>query len=158
MIPRLLLFGTLVGCPSTPTDPDPVDSPDPMSPGETATPTGDTAPPPDTPPVASIVLPKSDLSAFYDDYDDTLDLWFKDVELRGRGTDAEDGTLAGASLVWTTDRSDIQTAALGTGETLTVRLYSNDCFGVTHILTLSVTDADGNTTTDTVEVFIYTVC
>jgi len=115
--------------------------------------------PSDTPPVASIDAPTGDdISEIYDGRDDKLDLWYVDVTLEGSAADAEDGALTGASLEWTTDRGDIQDAQLGTGTDLTVRLYSDDCFGVIHEITLSATDSDGNTSTDTVEIFIYTVC
>jgi len=47
----------------------------------------------------------------------------------GTRTDPEDGSLSGGSLLWTTNRTDLQTGTLGTGGTITVRLYSDTCSG-----------------------------
>ncbi len=103
-----------------------------------------------TPPVANVI---------YDGYDDELELWYVDIAVEGTGTDTEDGTLPGSSLIWRTDRTDIQDEDLGTGDSATIRLYSDDCFGVTHTIRLEAADSDGNPASpDTFQVFIYTVC
>lgn len=57
------------------------------------------------------------------------------VPFVGRGDDAEDGALTGASLVWT---SNID-GPLGTGETFRAPLSAG-----MNVVTLTVTDADGN--------------
>lgn len=61
----------------------------------------------------------------------------------GVGTDAEDGVLTGASLVWT---SDVE-GAIGTGESFNRALSQSG----TQVITLTVTDSDGNTGTDSIE-------
>jgi len=115
------------------------------------------------PPSVSITKPAADtgtgnLDFQYDGFDSVKGMWFKDVDLQGTATDVEDGTLSGASLVWTTDRSDIQSAALGTGNSLTVRLFSNVCTGVWHEVTLSATDSASNTRTALRRIFIWQIC
>jgi hypothetical protein len=105
--------------------------------------------PTDDPPTASITTPSSDSTGdnaayAYDGYDSTLGLWYKDVLLQGSASDNQDGALSGASLTWTTDKTGIQPAVLGHGTSVTVRLYSNVCTGVTHTISLDAVDSDGN--------------
>lgn len=81
------------------------------------------------------------------------------MTFEGLGADTEDGTLTGASLVWKTDQTAVQEEVLGTGTNPTLRLYSNNCFGITHIIVLEVTDGDGATTTSEPRtLFIWTLC
>lgn len=63
----------------------------------------------------------------------------------GSATDAEDGTLQGASLVWMSD----VTGEIGTGLTFDAPLPAG-----THVITLSATDSDGNVGTDSITLFI----
>ena len=117
-----------------------------------------------TAPEATIVEPAADSGIndaeyAYDDYDSELELWYKDIELVGTGVDMEEGMLTGAALQWKTNQTDVQDQALGTGENPTVRLYSDDCFGTTHIITLEVTDGDGaSTTSEPRTLTIWTLC
>ena len=99
-----------------------------------------------------------DLDYQYDGFDEERGMWYKDVTLEGAASDPEDGTLTGDALVWTTDRSDLQDINLGTGETITARLYSDVCTGLEHQITLIVTDSDGNTATDVRRIWIWQVC
>lgn len=97
----------------------------------------------------------------YDDFDSALELYYKDVTFKGEALDPEDGFLTGASLVWTTDRTDIQPmgqALLDTGVTIRVRLYSNVCAGVWHEITLTATDSAGNVVTTKRRIFIWILC
>lgn len=112
----------------------------------------------DLPPVVSISSPASDLDLFYDDFDDTVDMWYVDLALSGTAVDPEDGVLTGSSLVWTTDRSSLQSPVLGTGSSVNVRLYSNICTGLTHTVTLSATDSDANVRTTFRRIRIGTIC
>lgn len=147
----------LVACdPTTTADTTDTTTGDPTGPSPTGT--TDTTTPPDDPPTVEIVYPAEGDVEFYDGYDEALGLWYAEFTLEGAGADPEDGALSGAALVWTTDRTDLQAAALGTGVGPTVRLYSDDCFGVVHELTLTGTDSAGNFATDVFELFIYTVC
>lgn len=66
---------------------------------------------------------------------DTLVQVLESVTFEGTGTDPEDGTLSGASLVWSSSRR----GALGTGSPLTV----DSLAGGTHQISLVVTDSDG---------------
>lgn len=43
-------------------------------------------------------------------------------------------------------------------ERATARLYSDDCFGVWHEITLTATDSGGETSSDARRIFIWTVC
>lgn len=114
-------------------------------------------------PVVEITTPATDTGTdnvdyTYDGHDETLGLWYKDVLLEGSATDAEDGTLSGSSLAWVTDRTDLQDAALGSGSSLTVRLYSDECTGASHNVTLTATDSDGESRTATRQILIWTLC
>lgn len=128
--------------------------------GVTDTTTGDTGTtePDTTAPTIVITAPLDKSQHYYKGFDDTLKLWYAELTLEGTATDPEDGALTGKSLVWTTDQTTLQDATLGTGAPLTVRLYSDDCFGVTHTITLTATDAAGNSASESVEVFIFTLC
>lgn len=101
-------------------------------------------------PAANITVPAtdsgpSDVIYGYDGFDPALGLSYADIEVSGEATDPEDGTLSGASLVWTTNRTDLQAAVLGEGNSLTIRLYSNsECGGVWHEVTLIARDSNGN--------------
>jgi len=145
----------------------PTDTPEPTvtatsQPTDTPTPTN-TATPTSSPPVARISNPAtdsgpSDNQYAYDDYDSTHRLWYTDVVLEGVAADPDDGSLSGSSLVWTTDRTDIQDAKLGTGTSVTARLYSDVCTGVWHEITLTATDSDGKIGTAVRRIRIWTLC
>lgn len=124
---------------------------------------GPSGPAANDPPAAEITTPQDDSGTndseyVYDDFDDSEGMWYSDVELVGSAVDAEDGVLSGSTLVWTTDRSDLQDGTLGTGSNVTARLYSDDCFGVWHEITLTATDSGGETASDVRRIFIWTVC
>ncbi len=68
-----------------------------------------------------------------------------DIPFIGVATDAEDGDLSGAALVWTSDVS----GDIGTGLTFNAPLPAG-----THVVTLTATDSDGNTGTDSITLFI----
>jgi serine protease len=118
---------------------------------------------PDSPPTVAITVPAADTGTSdtpyaYDGYDNGVGMWYTDVPVTGSATDPEDGTLTGASLVWTTDRTDLQAGGLGTGVSRTVRLYSNVCTGVWHQVTLTATDSNGNSRSAVRRIFIWTLC
>ena len=62
-----------------------------------------------------------------------------------------DGPIPDESIVWTTDRGDLQPDGdvLATGEFGIVRLYATDCSGATHVVTLTANDGTGNVVTAT---------
>jgi hypothetical protein len=64
----------------------------------------------------------------------------------GSGTDPEDGALAGASLVWTSD----QAGQIGTGTSFSVALAQTGY----HDITLTGTDSHGATGTATVRIYV----
>ncbi len=64
-----------------------------------------------------------------------------DIPFVGVGTDPEDGALSGSALVWTSSL----TGQFGTGVLFDATLTAG-----THVVTLTVTDSDGNLGTDSV--------
>lgn len=84
-----------------------------------------TVPAENTAPVAEITAP-ADASEFLDT---------EIITFAGTGTDAEDGSLTGASLVWTSDVD----GELGTGETF--ELTAADATLGAHVITLTATDS-----------------
>jgi astacin len=111
----------------------------------------------DQPPTVAISSPASDIELGYDDYDEGRDQWYTDVTLVGSANDPEDGALTGDDLVWTTNYAE-QAPLLGTGTSLTTRLYSSTCTGVTHTITLTATDSFGNERTAVVRIRIWRLC
>lgn len=103
------------------------------------------------PPVLTTSWPAGDATPLLDEdahfetdgYDAAKQMFYKDLTLSVTANDPEDGPLTGSSVVWTTDRTSIQPASLGTGTTVSIRLYSPDCFGALHTITVKATDSDG---------------
>lgn len=120
--------------------------------------------PVDQPPVVSIITPAQDvqnngpdwLDWMIDGFDYTAGMHYKDVSFVGSAIDPEDGTLSGGALVWTTDRTDLQSAQIGTGTSGTFRLYGLDA-SETHVVTLSATDSYGNERTEQRVILIWAV-
>ena len=111
------------------------------------------------PPTATIVAPEQD------------DLFGvgQSVDFQGTGSDPEDGALSGAQLVWTQtgDRNGDGVVSagetdfvLGTGTSFSAVLQTAaECEGTwEHEITLSVTDTDGATSTDTITVDVLLIC
>lgn len=103
-----------------------------------------------SPPTATISYPPEtggapdlEVSIIAQDHEDAIGFYIE-ITLEGAATDPEDGTLGGASLVWATDRGDLQPNLLGTGNSITVRLYAGSWFVADHTITLTATDSDGN--------------
>lgn len=95
----------------------------------------------------------------YDGFDEARGMWFKDVVVEAVASDIEDGALSGASIVWKTNQTGVQAEVLGTGARLTVRLYSNSCFGTEHVITAEAIDSDGNRTAlGARRILIWTLC
>lgn len=65
-----------------------------------------------------------------------------DIPFIGVATDPQDGTLSGASLVWT---SSLLSTPIGTGTSFNAPLPVG-----THVITLTATDSNSNTGTDTI--------
>jgi hypothetical protein len=66
--------------------------------------------------------------------------------------------LTGGSLVWTDKVNGGSSVTLGTGTSLSVRLYAPMCFGNTHQITLTVTDSAGNKATAQITVTVSLLC
>ncbi|MBV1911635.1 MAG: DUF5011 domain-containing protein [Kangiellaceae bacterium] len=117
----------------------------------------------DNPPSVTIVDPATDSGTsdnqyVYNGFDDVRAQWYTDVSVTGSASDNEDGALSGVALVWSTDQTGIQDSILATGTNATVRLYSDSCFGVWHEVTLTATDSDANERSQTVRIYIWTLC
>ena len=98
---------------------------------------------PNLPPSAEINVPDSDVSLYFSGADESG--WYSELILGGQGSDLEDGALGGEQLTWTSDLSGY----LGSGSELHIRLYADDCKGVTHTITLTATDSKGAQNTAT---------
>jgi serine protease len=116
------------------------------------------------PPTALILepdrdIPLNDPAGVFDGFDAASGLWYKDVRLRGSASDPEDGALTGASLVWSREVTSGTWSTLGTGGDLTVRLFSESCFGQEHTIRLVATDSDGNPSAPALRrITIWTLC
>ena len=120
------------------------------------------------PPVANITNPSTNLDVTPGTSD--ANGYYHQITLQGNASDTEDGTLTGNSLVWTTNRADVQPGGpstgnqvLGTGTSVAnVRLYTtcnSPYFGtVDHLITLTATDSSGNTATKTRLIRVGTLC
>ncbi len=107
-------------------------------------------------PSVNITSPNNN-QLFYTQAQDTgSGRWYADVQLRVTVTDVEDTVIANSRITWTTDRTDLQPAALGSGRIRTVRLYANP-FTATHRVRVSFTDSDGNTVTDSITINLNTL-
>ena len=89
-----------------------------------------------TPPTATITSPMN--GSTYNEGDD--------ISFNGSGYDAEDGTLSGSSLIWTSSRD----GQIGTGTSFT----RNDLSVGTHTITLTATDSLGATGSDSVSITV----
>jgi hypothetical protein len=115
------------------------------------------------PPAVRITSPAADtgidnLAYQYDGRDPVTGYWYKDVVLQGTATDPEDGVLPGTSLAWTTSRPALASGLPGTGTSRSVRLYSNVCTGIEHVIALTATDRGGATGTAVRRIFIWQLC
>lgn len=112
----------------------------------------------DEPPEVRILVPEAGLEQRYDGFDEARGQWYAEVDVEAFASDLEDGLLDEGAVVWSTDRTDVQPAVLGTGARARVRLFSDSCFGADHVLTVTVTDSDGNVSEDRVRVRIWQLC
>lgn len=69
-----------------------------------------------------------------------------EISLESLADDPEDGPLAGASIVWSSDRSGV----LGTGENLLVRNLRSG----RHVITATATDSAGNSSSDSIRIVV----
>ncbi len=78
------------------------------------------------------------------------------ITFEGSATDAEDGVLLDSNFTWCSDHDGV----LGTGRTLETMLSGepDPCDLRTHVITLEVTDSDGNTSSQVISVKIRIVC
>ena len=108
-------------------------------------------------PVVTITSPPDRSSFDQNGFDPATGLWFYTLTLTGQAVDPEDGTLTGSSLVWTTNRTDLQPGNLGQGTSITVRLYTG-CSSATHQIRLTATDSNGGTSSAVIVVVIGNLC
>jgi hypothetical protein len=104
---------------------------------------------PDVAPEVIVVEPASFATGSTYNLDSDGTALFTELQLTARVEDA-DGPIPDESIVWTTDRGDLQPNAdpvLGTGEFLITTLYAEGCPGTDHVVTLTVDDGDGHVVT-----------
>lgn len=87
-------------------------------------------------PLAQIIAP----------FDSTVAQPNSPVEFQGTATDVEDGTLTGNQLVWTSNRD----GALGAGDVIALDTLTSGL----HRITLTVTDSDGQTGSQTISIIV----
>jgi subtilisin family serine protease len=81
---------------------------------------------------------------------------YVDITVRGRASDAEDDDAA-LSVLWTSDVEPV--SVLGTGLEMTVRLHMIDeACSQPHVITLRVTDSDGQEGVDRLTIFVDQLC
>ena len=120
----------------------------------TNTPPSPTAPL-NSPPVAVILYPGGQARLPYNNFDQDLNLWYTEVVLEGSAADKEDDVLSESSLVWSTNfRNAKVSRVLGTGNIVNATLYSDTCSGISHRITLTATDSQGDKSTVVINVFI----
>jgi serine protease len=113
--------------------------------------------PADLPPnVVNITNPAQGASFLADQEDGRG--WYYQLTLTGNASDPEDGVLTGSSLRWTTSIEGGPPEDLGTGASLSVRLYAPTCFGNAHVITLTAEDSAGNETATTVTINVSQFC
>ena len=111
----------------------------------------------DVSPSVEILRPQDGTQVGDEGFDDEMQMGFADVQVLGRANDSEDGALGGDSLIWTTDRTDLQDEFLGFGESLPLRLFTGDICSQragTHEITLTATDSAGNVSADSITVIV----
>ena len=126
------------------------------TPTNTLTPTPtDTPTETNFPPDVSILSPRDGSHFPYDGFDQTKNLWYSIIELRGNASDQEDDVLSDSSLFWSTDFNHPQTNAfLGNGTRITATLYSNVCSGMKHTITFTGRDSHGNMSSSLISISI----
>ena len=112
----------------------------------------------DTPPSVTITSPANG-SNIYSDMNDAGG-WYKLVDFTATISDLEDATSA-LTVAWSSDvqgpLTPVNESSSGTSYSGQLKLYG-ECFGRTHVVTLQVTDSDGNVTTDSLTLIINLLC
>ncbi len=119
-----------------------------------------------TAPIPFITQPAGDLlggaAVHLDFFDEEAGSYYAELTLEGYATDAEDGAVAESGLAWYTDRDDLQPVLLGTGSSVTVRLYAAPagCPAERHEIRLVARDSSGtvSATAATVRVDVFLLC
>lgn len=111
-----------------------------------------TEPGPDLPPRARVLGPAHGFEMYVDRFDGIG--WYAEVELRGEGTDDEDGALPDAALTWTvTDEAGVE-MAVGSGRRVLHRFYVQGTSAARYTVTLTVEDSASNVTSQSVQITI----
>lgn len=112
-------------------------------------------------PIVNILKPDLPVNVInFTGFHQNFNRWYADISLAGEAKDSEGNELKGTQLVWTTNRTDLHgPQPLDIGGSVDVRLWGEEnCSIVTHVITLTATDGEGNVSSESIEIQLTNLC